>query len=362
MASGEEDYYALLGVEYGATEAELRKAYRKQALKCHPDKVGPDDKKAAHMFHLLSLAISILSDPVKRPSYDSLYATRIARKRKLDAVDSSLRAARQSLAEREAAALQRATTEFTDSVERRNEIDRIREEGMKKARAEEMQRTVMRDGIVEEAVATAHRERCEEQATVKDKTVRVRWRVGSAGEVGRESLEDLMAAYGPVANVVITKGKGKGMVEYESVFDAVSSLVTVTPHTLYISLISVPSLPPHQLKATTETPHSPHMHSFKVSWLGSSQPECLSEYGSATSGHPRDHKSRRHRKPESGPKTGPPSTSYPSTGAAAATFDDDYEMITLMKMREAAKAKAVHSQASDKAFPDPTGAGVEDMP
>ncbi len=44
------DLYKLLEVNFEADEAAIRKAYRKKALKCHPDK-NPDDPKAAEIFH-----------------------------------------------------------------------------------------------------------------------------------------------------------------------------------------------------------------------------------------------------------------------------------------------------------------------
>jgi curved DNA-binding protein CbpA len=42
------DYYALLQVDFSSSEREIEKAFRKKALTCHPDKVGPEDKEAGN--------------------------------------------------------------------------------------------------------------------------------------------------------------------------------------------------------------------------------------------------------------------------------------------------------------------------
>ncbi|MEB2775596.1 J domain-containing protein [Algoriphagus sp. D3-2-R+10] len=63
------DYYSVLGVDKNATEADIKKAYRKQARKYHPD-VNPDDKNAALKFTEVSEANEVLSDPEKRKKYD----------------------------------------------------------------------------------------------------------------------------------------------------------------------------------------------------------------------------------------------------------------------------------------------------
>jgi len=63
------DYYATLGVAKGASDDEIKKAYRKLAMQYHPDK-NPDDKSAESKFKEINQAYDILKDPQKRAAYD----------------------------------------------------------------------------------------------------------------------------------------------------------------------------------------------------------------------------------------------------------------------------------------------------
>ena len=66
-----DDYYGVLGLSKKATQKEIKSAYRKLALKYHPDKVGEDEKeKAEEIFVRVSEAYAILSDEDKRKVYD----------------------------------------------------------------------------------------------------------------------------------------------------------------------------------------------------------------------------------------------------------------------------------------------------
>jgi molecular chaperone DnaJ len=67
--STKRDYYEILGVSKNATDAELKKAYRRLAMKHHPDR-NPDDAKAEEQFKVAKEAYDVLSDERKRSAYD----------------------------------------------------------------------------------------------------------------------------------------------------------------------------------------------------------------------------------------------------------------------------------------------------
>ncbi|HHW24699.1 MAG TPA: molecular chaperone DnaJ [Bacillota bacterium] len=69
MAENKRDYYEVLGVERGASEEEIKKAYRRLAKKYHPD-MNPGDKEAEQKFKEINEAYAVLSDPEKRARYD----------------------------------------------------------------------------------------------------------------------------------------------------------------------------------------------------------------------------------------------------------------------------------------------------
>lgn len=67
------DYYKTLGVSKDASQDEIKKAYRKLAVKYHPDK-NPDDQAAEDKFKDIAEAYEVLKDPEKRKQYDTLGA------------------------------------------------------------------------------------------------------------------------------------------------------------------------------------------------------------------------------------------------------------------------------------------------
>ena len=69
MAENKRDYYEVLGVSKDASADDIKKAYRKSAMKYHPDR-NPGDKEAEEKFKEVGEAYEVLSDEQKRARYD----------------------------------------------------------------------------------------------------------------------------------------------------------------------------------------------------------------------------------------------------------------------------------------------------
>src|SRR3954470_8540683 len=70
MATKKRDFYEVLGINRDATDEDIKKSYRKLAMKFHPDR-NPGNKEAEEQFKEAKEAYEILSEPEKRRAYDA---------------------------------------------------------------------------------------------------------------------------------------------------------------------------------------------------------------------------------------------------------------------------------------------------
>lgn len=132
------DFYDLLGVSPGASESEIRRAYRKTALKYHPDKnAGKPD--VIEKFHLLQIAYDVLSDASVKELYDNARQAREEKKARNAAFEGRRKWMKEDLERRESGAMKRKR-EGVDSEEAfERELRRLAEDGKRRRREREEQ-------------------------------------------------------------------------------------------------------------------------------------------------------------------------------------------------------------------------------
>ncbi len=198
------DLYKLLGVEVDADEKAIKKAYRKRALKCHPDK-NPDNPKAAEEFHLLSDAYEVLTNEETKKAYDNVLKARKAAELRNRKMDAERRRQKDDLEARERAA-ESAKKMKTGEARLAEEMERLQAEGR---RLLEEEQEAMRREILENRKRLA-----EEEGTTN---LKVKWKKSGEDPVyDAAKLRGIFAKYGVVKEVVVLagkKGKMSGLVE-----------------------------------------------------------------------------------------------------------------------------------------------------
>ncbi|KAK6441844.1 hypothetical protein LTR95_001923 [Oleoguttula sp. CCFEE 5521] len=190
-----EDLYALLNVSHVSTEAEIRRAYRKTALKYHPDKVG-SDAAAAAKFHDLQVAFDVLSDPASKEAYDSARRAKEARQEREQQFEGRRKQFKDELEARESASLKRKRGVDAEDDAYRREIARLAADG--KRRREELTAKLRKEHEAETAITTP------EVTDETDRSIRLRFRKCSeTAHLTQASLTETFSRYGKIEHAVL---------------------------------------------------------------------------------------------------------------------------------------------------------------
>ena len=136
-----QDFYALLEVQPTANESEIRRAYRRTALKYHPDKVGANPA-ALEKFHLLRIAYDVLLDSTVRQLYDNARRAREEKKEREAAYEGRRRHLKEELERRESAGvggLKRKREDAQEEEEFQRELRRLAADGARRRKEREEQ-------------------------------------------------------------------------------------------------------------------------------------------------------------------------------------------------------------------------------
>ncbi|XP_076657268.1 dnaJ homolog subfamily C member 17 [Halictus rubicundus] len=218
------DLYEFIGVTNTATTQEIKKAYRKKALSCHPDK-NPNNPKANELFHDLSRALEILIDASARAAYDKVINAKLQAKLRTKELDTKRRKLKEDLEAREDAykrSLDTNRSTSNDEDKLRAEIERLQKEGSKQV---EEEIALMKQKIEQEC------KNLWETADVDNGSykIKIKWKTNkntpNNNTYDYDTLYRIFSKYGDIINLILSPSKeGRALVEYRSRNDAEMAL------------------------------------------------------------------------------------------------------------------------------------------
>ncbi|XP_015115883.1 dnaJ homolog subfamily C member 17 [Diachasma alloeum] len=206
------DLYGLLDIEPTSTTSQIKTAYRKKALSCHPDK-NPDNPRAGELFHQLSQVLEILTDESARQAYDKVLLAKAQAKERSKKLDAKRKKFKDDLEAREERFKNgRTSSGKSEEQKLKEEIERLEKMGSKLVEEEV---NLINDQIRQQLRKDRTGGPTDEGLTGK---VKIRWRADKDdvdnGGYSQEVLIRIMSKYGDVSGVVMSGKKGRALVEF----------------------------------------------------------------------------------------------------------------------------------------------------
>ncbi|PSK42973.1 Pre-mRNA-splicing factor cwf23 [Elsinoe australis] len=286
-ARSSQDYYALLEVAEGATETEIRKAYRRTALKYHPDK-NAGDTAAVEKFHILQIAYDVLSDAAAKAIYDSGRQARREKGLRERAFSDRRKRMKEDLERRESG-FKRMREEDDEEDRLQAEIRRLQADGARRRyeRMEKMRKQQEEEEAKPDENGNADVEMSNgtnghtEPAGISemDRAIRVRWsRDGDGEELGKEGLTELVSRFGEIDMVVVLKDKAKSKKGSDGRGKRILGNATV----VYKSIASA-----HAAVEDSGKSIAPNLQSLEsVSWANNEEPQVIRDLRMRSNGSP----------------------------------------------------------------------------
>ncbi|CAH0547011.1 unnamed protein product [Brassicogethes aeneus] len=200
------DLYELLEINISSSENDIKKAYRKKALQCHPDK-NPHDLEAPKKFHQLTKILEILTDKIAKAAYDKVLLGKKESAIRHKELDSKRRKLKEDLESREQNASS-SNKKKSANEKLREQIERLRKEGSK---------------LVEEEINFVNKcakENLKDLQDVNDHKIKIKWQASKNdpknGGYTKEILEKCMLKYGDINILILSsKKKGSAIIEFK---------------------------------------------------------------------------------------------------------------------------------------------------
>ncbi|CAH1791526.1 unnamed protein product [Owenia fusiformis] len=304
------DLYDILEVSPDVSEKQIIKAYRKKALKCHPDK-NPDNPKAAELFHQLSKALEVLTDAAARAAYDRLLKAKEAAKLRNKLLDSKRKKFKDELESREKSACEQRETNVAAQRSLEEEIERLRKEGSHLLEQEQE--------LLKEQLHNQELEKQEEDVVSEvSPKLKIKWKCKKGdlnnGGYTEDIISEILNKYGEVTALILSAKKGgSAIVEFKSAFSA------------QCVVDEEKGLPNNPLSFT---------------WLSGKPTNTPS---SGQNSNQNTQSPNRHEQPST--------TSFPIYSNMTGTTeseDKDFESIVLMRMRQAEERKHLIDQMKEE--------------